>query len=96
MTLEPAHAGAGIAALSVAHFGRPGLSERLREIPLEYFSGALRILRDELLPGAPIAGLLPRLGRLEEASDEQVDQAAGVVAGVAVGADAEVADAAQQ
>src|SRR5260370_8573863 len=36
---------------------RPPTPGRLRAIPLEYFFDALRILRDELAPGAPVAVL---------------------------------------
>ena len=41
-------AGEGIAALSVAYFGREGLPAQLRSIRLEYFFSALEILRTEL------------------------------------------------
>jgi dienelactone hydrolase len=58
---EPSYVGEalaaeGIAALSVAYFGRPGLPDQLRDIPLEYFFSALEILHDEL-PGASLAVL---------------------------------------
>ncbi len=47
-----------VTALSVAYFARPGLPDQLRGIPLEYFFGALQILRDELpSPGTPLAVL---------------------------------------
>jgi dienelactone hydrolase len=46
----------GIAALSVAYFGREGLPARLRGIRLEYFFSALEILQGELPSSAtPIA-----------------------------------------
>jgi dienelactone hydrolase len=56
---EPSYAASafaeeGIAALSVAYFGRPGLPETLREIPLEYFFAALEILRDAVPTRAPL------------------------------------------
>jgi len=48
----------GIAALSVAYFGQPGLPPQLRGIGLEYFSRALQILRAELpATGVPLAVL---------------------------------------
>jgi dienelactone hydrolase len=48
---------AGIAALSVAYFARPGLPGQLRDIPLEYFFSALEFLRDQLPPHTPLAVL---------------------------------------
>ena len=50
-------AGAGIGALSVAYFGRPGLPGQLRDIALEYFLAALRVLRERLAPGVPLVVL---------------------------------------
>jgi hypothetical protein len=50
-------ASAGIAALSVAYFARPGLPGELRDISLEYFFSALEVLRDQLPPGTPLAVL---------------------------------------
>jgi dienelactone hydrolase len=50
-------ASAGIAALSVAYFARPGLPDQLRDISLEYFFAALEILRDQLPPDTPLAVL---------------------------------------
>ncbi len=45
----------GVTALSVAYFARPGLPAQLRDIPLEYFRGALRMLIGALpSPTAPI------------------------------------------
>jgi len=57
---EPSYVGEalaceGVAALSVAYFGRPGLPGQLRGISLEYFFSALEILQDELPPGVPLA-----------------------------------------
>jgi dienelactone hydrolase len=58
---EPSYVGEalateGIAALSVAYFGRDGLPARLRGINLEYFFSALGILRSALpSPTTPIA-----------------------------------------
>jgi dienelactone hydrolase len=49
--------GEGVAALSVAYFGRPGLPGQLRGIGLEYFFSALEILRNELPSAAPIVVL---------------------------------------
>ena len=60
---EPSYVGQalaaeGIAALSVAYFGRPGLPARLRDIPLEYFFSVLDVLRDALpSPALPIVVL---------------------------------------
>lgn len=59
---EPSYVGEalaaeGIAALSVAYFGRPGLPGQLRGIGLEYFFSALRVLRTALAPGVPLAVL---------------------------------------
>jgi dienelactone hydrolase len=59
---EPSYVGealarAGIGALSVAYFGRPGLPGRLRDVPLEYFLAALRVLREPLAAGVPLAVL---------------------------------------
>jgi dienelactone hydrolase len=59
---EPSYVGealarAGIGALSVAYFGRPGLPGQLRDIALEYFLTALRMLRDRLAPGVPLVVL---------------------------------------
>jgi dienelactone hydrolase len=46
----------GMAALSVAYFGRPGLPPRLHGIRLEYFAGALEILRAVVpSPRVPVA-----------------------------------------
>ncbi len=50
-------AGAGIGALSVAYFGRPGLPGQLRDIPLEYFLAALQVLQEPLEPGVPLVVL---------------------------------------
>jgi hypothetical protein len=50
-------ASAGIAALSVAYFARPGLPGQLRDISLEYFFSALEVLRDQLPPDTPLAVL---------------------------------------
>ena len=58
---EPSYVGQalatkGIAALSVAYFGREGLPAQLRSIRLEYFFSALETLRSELpSPATPIA-----------------------------------------
>jgi dienelactone hydrolase len=58
---EPSYVGQalateGIAALSVAYFGREGLPAELRSIRLEYFFSALETLRSELpSPATPIA-----------------------------------------
>ena len=59
---EPSYVGeglarAGIAALSVAYFGRPGLPAQLRDIALEYFLGALRVLQESLAPGVALVVL---------------------------------------
>jgi dienelactone hydrolase len=60
---EPSYVGQalaaeGVAALSVAYFGRPGLPGQLRGIGLEYFFSALEILQDELpSSAAPIVVL---------------------------------------
>jgi predicted alpha/beta hydrolase len=59
---EPSYVGEalareGIGALSVAYFGRPGLPGRLRDIPLEYFLAALRVLQEAMAPGAPVVVL---------------------------------------
>lgn len=59
---EPSYGGEalareGIAALSVAYFGQPGLPGQLRGISLEYFFSALRVLREALGPGVPLAVL---------------------------------------
>ena len=59
---EPSYVGealarAGIGALSVAYFGRPGLPGRLWDIPLEYFLDALRVLQEPLAPGVPLVVL---------------------------------------
>ena len=60
---EPSYAGealarAGITALSVAYFARPGLLGQLRDIPLEYFFTAAGILRDAVAsPAVPLAVL---------------------------------------
>jgi dienelactone hydrolase len=59
---EPSYAGealarAGIGALSVAYFGRPGLPGQLRDIALEYFLAGLRVLEESLAPGAPLVVL---------------------------------------
>jgi len=59
---EPSYVGealarAGIGALSVAYFGRPGLPGQLRDIALEYFLGALRLLEEALAPGVPLVVL---------------------------------------
>jgi dienelactone hydrolase len=60
---EPSYAGEalaaeGIAALSVAYFGRRGLPGELRGIALEYFFAALGYLRAALpAPGPPLAVL---------------------------------------
>ena len=56
---EPSYVGeglarAGIGALSVAYFGRPGLPGQLRDIALEYFLGALRLLEETLGFGVPL------------------------------------------
>ncbi|MGH8981289.1 MAG: acyl-CoA thioester hydrolase/BAAT C-terminal domain-containing protein [Acidimicrobiales bacterium] len=45
----------GIAALSIAYFGRPGLPQALSRVPIEYFLSALDVLRAEVPPGAKIA-----------------------------------------
>jgi dienelactone hydrolase len=50
-------AGEGIAALSVAYFGRPGLPGQLRDIALEYFFAALRVLQEALAPGVRLVVL---------------------------------------
>ena len=57
---EPSYVGRalaaeGIAALSVAYFGRDGLPAQLRGIRLEYFFSALELLGSELSSRAPIA-----------------------------------------
>jgi len=59
---EPSYVGealarSGIGALSVAYFGRPGLSGQLRDIALEYFLAALRVLEEPLAPGVPLVVL---------------------------------------
>jgi len=59
---EPSYVGealarAGIGALSVAYFGRPGLPGQLRDIALEYFLAALRVLQERLAPGVPLVVL---------------------------------------
>ena len=56
---EPSYVGealarSGIGALSVAYFGRPVLPGRLRDIALEYFMAALRVLEESLAPGVPL------------------------------------------
>jgi len=43
--------------LSVAYFGRPGLPGQLRDIALEYFLAALRVLQEPLAPGVPLVVL---------------------------------------
>jgi pimeloyl-ACP methyl ester carboxylesterase len=48
---------AGVAALSLAYFARPGLPGQLRDISLEYFFSALEVLRDHLPPDTPLAVL---------------------------------------
>lgn len=45
----------GVAALSLAYFGRPGLPTNLSAINLEYFKAALDVLAEHLDPGAPLA-----------------------------------------
>jgi dienelactone hydrolase len=46
----------GMTAMSVAYFARPGLPGQLRGIRLEYFAGALEILRTALpSPSPPVA-----------------------------------------
>ena len=59
---EPSYLGealarAGIGALSVAYFGRPGLPGQLRDIALEYFLGSLGVLEQALAPGVPLVVL---------------------------------------
>lgn len=49
----------GFTTLSVAYFNREGLPPTLREVPLEYFEGALKAVRRAL---APRAGPLAILG----------------------------------
>jgi len=45
----------GFAALSIAHFARPGLQATLSGIDLDYFGCALHMLREELPAGVPLA-----------------------------------------
>ena len=45
----------GYPTLSVAYFGLPGLSDELRDIPLETFSTAARLLAAEAQVGGPVA-----------------------------------------
>jgi dienelactone hydrolase len=59
---EPSYVGSalaaeGIAALSVAYFGRPGLPGQLRGIELEYFFSALALLLEVSGPGVPLVVL---------------------------------------
>lgn len=59
---EPSYAGealarSGIGALSVAYFGRPGLPGQLRDIALEYFLAALRVLREAVASAVPLVVL---------------------------------------
>jgi dienelactone hydrolase len=69
---EPAYLGEAlaqndIAALSTAYFGRPGLPAQLRNIPLEYFRDALRLLR-EALPSRDIPIMTIGFSRGSEAA----------------------------
>ena len=59
---EPSYVGSalaaeGIAALSVAYFGRPGLPGQLRGIELEYFFSALALLGSVSGAGVPLVVL---------------------------------------
>jgi uncharacterized protein len=56
-----------IAALSLAYFGRPGLPAQLRNIRLEYFREALRLLR-EAIPSPEIPLMTLGLSRGSEAA----------------------------
>lgn len=57
----------GMAALSVAYFGRPGLPSQLRGIPLEYFADALQILR-AAVPSPRVPTAVAGLSRGSEAA----------------------------
>lgn len=48
----------GVAALSVAYFGAPGLPPTLADIPLEYFQAGIAVLKNALpSPGIPVLTL---------------------------------------
>lgn len=69
---EPSHLAAALAeneitALSLTYFGRPGLPAQLRNINLEYFRDALRLLR-EALPSPEIPVMTLGLSRGSEAA----------------------------
>jgi len=57
----------GLATLSLAYFGRPGLPNELREIPLEYFRDALRLLT-VALPSRPVPVAVLGMSRGSEAA----------------------------
>jgi dienelactone hydrolase len=57
----------GIAALSAACFGRPGLPPQLRGIPLEYFADTLQILR-AAVPSPRVPAAVAGLSRGSEAA----------------------------
>src|SRR5579862_427409 len=82
---EPSYVGEalareGIGALSVAYFGRPGLPGRLRDIPLEYFLAALRVLQEAMAPGVPL--VLLGMSRGSEAAMLTAIQSGGSVGAV--------------
>lgn len=77
----------GVAALSIAYFGQPGLPRGLAGIPLEYFRAGLLELRKEL-PSSGIPVLTIGASRGSEAAlltgihfGDQVDGVAAVVPG---------------
>jgi len=76
-------AGEGMTALSVAYFARPGLPDQLRDIPLEYFTAALGILRSALPSPAPPVALIG-MSRGSEAAMLTAIHAPAAVQGVLV------------
>ncbi|HZY69539.1 MAG TPA: acyl-CoA thioester hydrolase/BAAT C-terminal domain-containing protein [Thermoplasmata archaeon] len=65
--LAEALAEAGIASLSLAFFGRPGLPSQLKDIPLEYFRDAARVLAGSI-PSAKVPVVMVGISRGSEAA----------------------------
>jgi dienelactone hydrolase len=71
----------GMAALSLAYFGRPGLPPQLAGIPLEYFTDALHILR-AAVPSPRVPAAVAGMSRGSEAAMLTAIRATEAVQGV--------------